>query len=199
MCKCSIGVKLFLLSCCCFLLFSLLFNTYFRSNSARSVQSIFISPYSHMMLILLLIVDVAFSVRVGMISNAKLITSSVSANFMSMTCHRCTCAALSAGAVGWNCIASNGACQLISSYSSNDDHLVTTINGSFFFQKLPISSVLRVSDTTISTATAETTTVPTMTSTTTTSKMTSTTTTSTTSKTTTTTLITTTTTTSELP
>lgn len=168
MCEYSIVVKLFLLSCRCFPLFSLLFKIHSRSNSLQAVQSIFITLYSHMMLILLVIVDVAFSVRVGMISNAKCITSSISVNFMNMTCNQCKCASLNAGAVGWSCITSNGSCQLISNYSSNDGHLVTTTNGSFFFQNLPPSFVLRVYDTIISTTMAETTTVSKTTSTTTT-------------------------------
>ena len=112
---------------------------------------------SYTLLILLLFVDVVFSVRVGMISNATFITSSISENFGNMTCTRCTCAALIAGVVGWNCVASNGTCQLISNYSSNDGYLVGTINGSFFFQKLPPELLRTASDTTISTKTAETT------------------------------------------
>ncbi|CAF3156694.1 unnamed protein product [Rotaria sp. Silwood2] len=65
-----------------------------------------------------------------------------------MTCTQCTCAALIAGAVGWNCVTSNGTCQLITNYSLDNGHIVETTNGSFFFQQFPSHLLLTTSDTT---------------------------------------------------
>ncbi|UJR20285.1 hypothetical protein I4U23_023416 [Adineta vaga] len=51
-----------------------------------------------------------------------------------MTCTQCTCTALEADAVGWNCMMNNDTCQLISNYPSSDGHLELILTGLFFFQ-----------------------------------------------------------------
>ena len=120
---------------------------------------------SYMVLVLFLIVDGVFSIRIGMISSTTFITSRVSEKLDNTTCPQCTCAALVAGAVGWNCFANNVTCQLIGNYSLGDGHLVATTNGSFFFQKSPPEPLLTVSDTIISSTSAGTTATSIMTST----------------------------------
>ncbi len=101
----------------------------------------------YMLLLLLLALDMTISVSVGSISNVIFNTVDVTEIFANMTCTQCTCVALMANAVGWNCMTNNGTCQLISNYSSSNGHLVATINGSFFFQQLPPASLQKVSDT----------------------------------------------------
>ena len=101
-----------------------------------------------MLLLLLFAPDIVFAVRVGMISNANYITSNTDRIYSNMTCIQCTCAALAANAVGWNCLTNNNTCQLISNYSSNNGYLLLTINGSFFFQLFLPQLLPTVSDTT---------------------------------------------------
>jgi hypothetical protein len=108
---------------------------------------------SYMLLLLLLIVDMTFSVSVGVIKNMTFNTVDVNKIFVNMTCTQCTCAALMDNAVGWNCMMNNGTCQLISSYSSSNGYFMATINGSFFFQQLPPEPFLQVSATTLTIST----------------------------------------------
>ncbi|UJR20287.1 hypothetical protein I4U23_023418 [Adineta vaga] len=53
--------------------------------------------------------------------------------YTKMVCAQCTCTALEADTVEWNCMMNNGTCQLISNYPSSDGHLELTLTGSFFF------------------------------------------------------------------
>ena len=106
---------------------------------------------SYTLLLLLLVRNIVFTVHIGIISNTIYITSGVAGIYSNMTCTQCTCSALTAGAVGCNCVTSNETCQLISNYSSTDGHLVRTINGSFFFQQFPPEPLQIGSHTTVET------------------------------------------------
>ncbi|CAF3807769.1 unnamed protein product, partial [Adineta steineri] len=86
-----------------------------------------------------------------------------------MTCTECTCAALTVGAVGWNCVTSNNTCQLISNYSVSDFHWEKITNGSFRFTTFPpepsttTSTSISTSTTSSSTTSTSTTSSPTTT------------------------------------
>ncbi|CAF4230772.1 unnamed protein product [Adineta steineri] len=92
-----------------------------------------------------------------------------------MTCTECTCAALTVGAVGWNCVTSNNTCQLISNYSASDFHWAKITNGSFRFTTFPpepsttTSMLTSTSTTSSSTSTTSSSTTSSSTSTTSTS------------------------------
>jgi len=116
-----------------------------------SVTSSRLCVNSYMLLLLLLVLNIVFTVRIGTISNTIYITSSVEEIFFYVTCTQCTCAALIASAVGWNCVTSNNTCQLITNYSLNDGYFIRATNGSFFFQQFPPHLLLAASDTTAQT------------------------------------------------
>ncbi|CAF1219414.1 unnamed protein product [Adineta steineri] len=91
-----------------------------------------------------------------------------------MTCTECTCAALTVGAVGWNCVTSNNTCQLITNYSASDFHWAKITNGSFRFTTFPpepstTTSMLTSTSTTSSSTTSTSTTSSSTTSSSTTS------------------------------
>ncbi|CAF1165353.1 unnamed protein product [Adineta steineri] len=83
-----------------------------------------------------------------------------------MTCTECTCAALTVGAVGWNCVTSNNTCQLISNYSASGFHWEKITNGSFRFTTFPPEPSTTTPSSTTSTSTTSSSTTSTSTSTT---------------------------------
>ena len=135
------------------------------------VSLISFHPFVHNYIpfLFLLLPNIVVTVRIGMISNATYITSNINQIFSNLTCRQCTCAALISDGVGWNCVTSNNTCQVIKNYSSNNEFLVRTNNGNFFFQQLPPQLLLSVSDTII-TSTSKTSTTSTSSTTSTTSK-----------------------------
>ncbi|CAF4335385.1 unnamed protein product, partial [Adineta steineri] len=88
-----------------------------------------------------------------------------------MTCTECTCAALTVGAVGWNCVTSNNTCQLISNYSASEFYWEKITNGSFRFTTFPPepSTTTSMSTSTTSSSTTLSSTISSSTSTSTTS------------------------------
>ena len=94
-------------------------------------------PNSYAYAVVLLAVQAAFAVPIGKISNAIFSTADVGATLFNVTCDECTCAALRAGAIGWNCMVNNRTCNYISNYSSSDAHLAHMTDGYFLFREFP--------------------------------------------------------------
>jgi hypothetical protein len=90
-----------------------------------------------MFILLIVIINTGFSIRIGSISNTTYIASTIDQTFFNMTCSQCICEALIAFAVGWNCMITNNTCQLIKNYSSTDFGLIAGVNTTFSFQQLP--------------------------------------------------------------
>ncbi|CAF0867482.1 unnamed protein product [Adineta steineri] len=85
-------------------------------------------------------INVAVSIHFSQIQDAMYIASTVTQSFSNITCIQCTCIALTASAIGWNCIRYNDTCQLIQNYSISDVGLQVRNNTSFYFQQLPFES-----------------------------------------------------------
>lgn len=113
------------------------------------------------MLILLLFATTTsvFSIHIGLIPNTMFTTSINGQTFSNMTCAQCTCAALTAFAVGWNCLTINKTCYLITNYSLTDIGLIPKVNTTFYFQQVPfeILSTTNQAMTTLTTITVTTT------------------------------------------
>ena len=90
-----------------------------------------------MFILLMIVINTGFSIRIGLISNTTYISSTIDQTFSNMTCTQCACAGIMASAIGWNCMTINTTCQLIKSYLSTDLGLIARANATFFFQQLP--------------------------------------------------------------
>jgi hypothetical protein len=114
-----------------------------------------------MLILLMLVINTVFSIRIGLVSNTTYIATTIGQTFRNMDCILCTCTALMNSAVAWNCMTINDTCQLIKNYSSTDDGLIATANATFFFQELPpeLSSTTNI----ITMTTTAMTTIPTTT------------------------------------
>ncbi|CAF0901721.1 unnamed protein product [Adineta steineri] len=98
-------------------------------------------------------INVAVSIHFSQIQDAMYIASTVTQSFSNITCIQCTCIALTASAIGWNCIRYNDTCQLIQNYSVSDVGLQVRNNTSFYFQQLPSESSAATTPLTTTTAT----------------------------------------------